>query len=127
MEEYKKICIALLVGAMFASLFFITSFKNESSLPPIDPNEKWGDFNNIDARIRFCQAMGYEYGSATRYPSMYDPTPEYNKVSVDGRIFEYVENPDDALILCKRQITEKKTFEYEDYKRWLLNLELNKR
>ena len=111
MNIYKAICVILIF--VFLVVMLISNNK-ESPLPVISDRERWDDLNDENIRNRFCQAMGYDIGRISEMASLGSEI-----------ITDYAGNPYGYNIACFKTIQEKQNFNYEQMKRWMLNIEIN--
>ena len=103
----------------------------ESPLPPITDEQKIADLNELNTRVSFCQAMGYQstvlvsqdYKDRLRWKELEYTNMGYGKYS--GQRYQIAtEMP--TQIACKKpgeDIIEQ--YSYEKYKRWMLNIQIN--
>ncbi len=90
------------------AVYFIFAPPNRFDVSNIPDQERWNDLNNHAARDRFCQARGYTEARITE---------GYGERDDAGSPYGY-------YILCKRSVPEKQTYDYSEYKKWLIQLEI---
>jgi len=112
----------VLIIAFFAilMLFFLVlpliPYETDEERFEITIMEKWGDLNNKNEIILFCEYNGYDEYTIKRYSNRM----EYPLILHEGEKIHYVSNPDDAYIVCIKSNGDEKKYDYRDYKEWML-------
>lgn len=109
----RAIIVAFIFGVVVTSALWIFGTQEKSfGVSGVSDRERWDDLNNNIARNRFCQKVGYQEGK------LYDSNwGNPSVVTTAG-------NPYGYDIYCVRSVEEHQVYEYAQYKKWLLSLEL---
>lgn len=104
--------LVFVVGAVVGSVIV------EFNTPHFDVNkisysERLNDLNNENARNRFCQAAGYQSASVVEVSLISGLYPERTAT-----------NPFSYRIYCSKKVDEHEIYSYEDYKKFLISLEI---
>ena len=129
-EEHECMIVVVVATVLTILILVVISWINpESPLPPITEEQKIADLNELNTRIAFCHAMGYQTATLVHREGVWLWTElEYTNMGSGayyGQRYQRANSMHTEIVCGKPGKEIIKQYNYDKYKRWMLNTHIN--